>query len=41
MATQKFTNFDNFLKEYKLIRQLSQNNLTKLFCMNFKSVKRY
>ena len=38
MATQKFTNFDNFLKEYKLIRQLSQNNLTKLFCTKLKSV---
>lgn len=41
MATQKFTDFDNCLKECTLIRQLSQNNLTKLFCMKLKSIKCY
>ena len=32
MAAQKFTNFDKFFK-CRLIRQLSQYNLTKLFRM--------
>ena len=40
MAAQKFGNFDNFLKECTLVRQLPQNNLKKLFCMKLKSIKR-
>ena len=40
MATQKFTNFDVFLK-CVLIWQLSQYNLTKLFQMKLKTTKHH
>ena len=40
MATQKFTNFDDFLKMHADM-MASQYNLTKLFQMKLKTTKHY